>query len=109
MSHLSRRSVLKSGLTALMAGMASESRPAWAASPSPLERAKQFPLRPKTRERILAGHRAILDELKPTPSQLDRGLSLHYNSFVADMQGNISGQTGARQAPVGRADVDAIA
>ena len=90
MKHPSRRSLLQSGLVALLAGAGVGSNPAWAGSPSPLERAKQFALRPKTRDRILAGHQAILDELKPTRSQLDRGLSLHYDSYVADMQGNIS-------------------
>ncbi len=90
MSRVSRRTILESSLAAMVAGTALGPRSSWAASRSPLERAKQFPLRPKIRERIQAGHRAILDELRPTPAQLDRGLELHYESFVADMQGNVS-------------------
>jgi membrane dipeptidase len=90
MSRLSRRAMLKSSLAAVVAGTAVGPRRSLAASRSPLERASQFPLRPKIRDRILAGHQAILDELRPTPAQLDRGLQLHYDSFVADMQGNIS-------------------
>ena len=33
--------------------------------------------------------RVILDELKPTKAQISRGLELHYNSFVADVQGSV--------------------
>ena len=33
--------------------------------------------------------RVILDELKPTKAQINRGLELHYNSFVADVQGSV--------------------
>lgn len=90
MSPASRRAMLKSSLAALVAGTTIGPRRSLAASRSPLERAKQFPLRPKIRERILAGHQAILDELRPTRAQLDRGLDLHYDSFVADLQGNVS-------------------
>lgn len=90
MSHVSRRTVLKSSLAAVVAGAAVGPRRAAAESLSPLERAQAFPLRPRIRDRILAGHQAILGELKPTAAQLDRGLALHYGSFVADMQGNIS-------------------
>ena len=57
---------------------------------TPQDRAAQYTIRPEIRQRIDAGHQAILDELKPTKAQLDRGLELHYNSFVADAQGNIS-------------------
>ena len=56
----------------------------------PLGRASKYKLRPRTRERIQAGHEAILAELKPTKAQLERGLELHYESFVADTQGGIS-------------------
>lgn len=56
----------------------------------PRERVKKSRFRPKIRDRILAGHRAILDELKPTKAQLDRGLQLHYTSYVADAQGGVS-------------------
>lgn len=57
---------------------------------TPMERADKFRLRPKTRDRILAGHKVILDELKPTKAQVDRGLQLHYDAFVADSQGDVS-------------------
>ncbi len=40
-------------------------------------------------ERIEAGREAILAELKPTSSQIRRGLDLHYTSFVAEVQGNV--------------------
>ena len=55
----------------------------------PLARARDFSVRHETLERIRAGHRVILDELKPTRAQIDRGLELHYNSFVADVQGSV--------------------
>jgi hypothetical protein len=87
MARCSRRAVLQSGLAAVVAGMGVGRA---AASVSPLERARQSPLREKTRARILAGHQAILDELKPSRAQLERGLELHYHSPVADMQGNVS-------------------
>ena len=56
---------------------------------APLERAREFRVRRETLERIEAGHQVILDELKPTQAQIDRGLELHYNSFVADVQGSV--------------------
>ena len=55
----------------------------------PLERARDFSVRHETLERIRAGHQVILDELKPTKAQISRGLELHYNSFVADVQGSV--------------------
>ncbi len=57
---------------------------------TPFERASKYKLRPQTRQRIQAGHDAILAELKPTKAQLQRGLELHYSSFVGDSQGGIS-------------------
>ena len=54
-----------------------------------LARAGRVRVRPETLERIRAGHRVILDELQPTQAQIDRGLELHYNSFVADVQGSV--------------------
>ncbi len=63
-----------------------------AAQPSglpPLERARGLRVRPETLARIRAGHQAILDELKPTAAQVERGLELHYSSFVADVQGSV--------------------
>ena len=55
----------------------------------PLARARGLRVRQETLERIRAGHQVILDELKPTQAQIDRGLALHYNSFVADVQGSV--------------------
>ena len=55
----------------------------------PLERARDFRVRHETLERIRAGHQVILDEIKPTKAQINRGLELHYNSFVADVQGSV--------------------
>ena len=55
----------------------------------PLARARDFSVRHGTLERIRAGHQVILDELKPTRAQINRGLELHYNSFVADVQGSV--------------------
>ncbi len=55
----------------------------------PLARASDFRVRKETLERICAGHQVILDELKPTKAQVSRGLELHYNSFVADVQGSV--------------------
>ena len=54
-----------------------------------LARAGHVRVRPETLARIRAGHRVILDELKPTQAQIERGLELHYNSFVADVQGSV--------------------
>ena len=55
----------------------------------PLARAHDFSVRHETLARIRAGHQVILDELKPTKAQISRGLELHYNSFVADVQGSV--------------------
>jgi len=57
---------------------------------APEDRARGYSIRPQIWERIAAGHRAILDELKPTKKQIDHGLELHYSSYVADVQGNVS-------------------
>ena len=56
---------------------------------APLERARDYCVRHGTLDRIRAGHQVILDELKPTNAQIERGLELHYNSFVADVQGSV--------------------
>ena len=55
----------------------------------PLARAHDLRVRQETLARIRAGHQVILDELKPSQAQIDRGLELHYNSFVADVQGSV--------------------
>ncbi|MFH1269422.1 MAG: membrane dipeptidase [Planctomycetota bacterium] len=82
-----RRTFLEAALLSLGAGMtASGAQPAV----SPLERAAKYRLRPKTLKRIEAGHQAFLNELKPTKAQIDRGLQLHYDSFVGDAQGGVS-------------------
>jgi len=58
--------------------------------PTPLESSLKFRLRNKTLERIRAGYQVILDELKPTKAQIERGLEIHFNSYVADVQGAMS-------------------
>jgi len=55
----------------------------------PLAQARGLRVRQETLDRIRAGHQVILDELTPTKAQIDRGLELHYNSFVADAQGSV--------------------
>ena len=55
----------------------------------PLSRARDLRVRQATLDRIRAGHQVILAELKPTQAQIDHGLELHYNSFVADVQGSV--------------------
>ncbi len=52
-----------------------------------LEDLSRVPLRPDIRERVEAGRKTILDELTPTRAQLERGLELHYNSYVVDLMG----------------------
>jgi len=80
---ISRRDFLITSTAAVVAATGG------AAVASPLQRAAKFRLRPKMVQRIEASHRAILDELKPTRQQIEHGLELHYNSFVADVQGNV--------------------
>ncbi len=64
--------------------------PAWAATiPSAAAAAKQpaQTASPRLKEYIEGAKRAILDELNPTRSQLERGLELHRNSVVCDLYG----------------------
>ena len=60
-----------------------------ATSADPMERARAFRVRPRTLERIVAGRDAFLAEVKPTRAQIRRGLELHFDSFVADVQGSV--------------------
>ena len=50
------------------------------------------------RDRIEAGRATILKELQPTRAQLEHGLQLHYDSYVADLMGCVwtSAPVGAR-------------
>ena len=57
-------------------------------SPTPEDFVKDR-LRKKLVERVEVGRRIILDELKPTRAQLQHGLELHYDSYVADMMGAV--------------------
>ena len=50
---------------------------------------RQFQLRKETAERVEVGRQIILDELKPTQAQLQRGLDLHFNSYVAEVMGSL--------------------
>ncbi|HUT95089.1 MAG TPA: membrane dipeptidase [Thermoguttaceae bacterium] len=86
----SRRDFLCASLVGVGAGAAAVAGTAQPPIVDPAERVSKCRLRPAVRDRILAGHRAILDELKPTKAQLDRGLQLHYTSCAADAQGGIS-------------------
>lgn len=88
-SIISRRKLLTAST---LAAAAFAARPA---SALPLEKAGEFRLRPKIKERIEAGHRVILDEIKPTRQQIEHGLELHYSSFVADVQGSVPVVTNA--------------
>jgi len=81
---LSRRSFLASAPLVAAAGGAEKAMCA-----DPIERMKAFRVRPQTIQRIAAGRDAFLNEVKPTPAQLQRGLELHYDSFVADVQGSV--------------------
>ena len=84
---VSRRTFLEAAVVAMGAGTSvSANEPALA----PMDRAAKYGLRPKTLARIRAGHQAFLDEQKPTKAQIDRGLQLHYDSFVGDTQGGVS-------------------
>ena len=61
----------------------------------------KYRLRTKLAQRVQAGRQIILEELKPSQSQLQHGLELHYDSYVADMMGavyiaNSAGQPGDR-------------
>ncbi|HUS81322.1 MAG TPA: membrane dipeptidase [Armatimonadota bacterium] len=58
-------------------------------TPLPADGVDASALRPDVIERIRAGHQALLDEIKPTRAQLRRGLELHYDSYVGDVQGSI--------------------
>ena len=48
---------------------------------------RQVALRPEIRKVVEASRQVILDELKPNRSQLERGLELHYSSYVTDVCG----------------------
>lgn len=50
---------------------------------------RPFRLRKETAERVEAGRQIILEELKPNPAQLRRGLDLHFNSYVAEVMGSL--------------------
>ena len=88
MTAMSRRTLLGTGFLALGANLAAGTQNQGVVLP--IERAARHPLRPKIRKRIQAGHQVLLDELKPTKAQIDRGLQLHYDSFVGDAQGSVS-------------------
>ncbi len=55
-------------------------------NPAP-EDYRQISLRPEIRKVVEASRQVILDELKPNRSQLERGLELHYSSYVTDVCG----------------------
>jgi len=87
-TRLTRRALLTgASLTAATVAAAGETKKANSADP--IERARAFRVRPQTLPRIAQGRDAFLAEVKPTPAQLKRGLELHYDSFVADVQGSV--------------------
>ena len=55
-----------------------------------LENYTHYSLRKKVHDMVAESQEAILDELKPTDAQLQRGLELHFNNYVADLQGSIN-------------------
>ena len=57
-------------------------------TPTPEDFAKPR-LRKKLFDRVLEGRQIILEELKPSRDQLQHGLELHYDSYVADMMGAV--------------------
>lgn len=56
--------------------------------PSPKD-FKSFRFRKAIMERIETAAQMILDELKPTRAQLEHGLQLHYDAYVAELMGCI--------------------
>jgi len=85
-SNVSRRCFLTG---ALLAATMPAGGAATVNSNDPIERARGFRVRPQTLERIVAGREAFLAEMKPTKAQIARGLELHFDSFVADVQGSV--------------------
>ena len=60
----------------------------WTQGSNPVpEDYRQVSLRPEIRKVVEASRQVLLDELKPNRSQLERGLELHYSSYVADVCG----------------------
>ena len=82
--NLSRRGFLGGALLGSVAPYVYSQRH----SPTPEDFTKHR-LRKKLAERVQAGRQIILEELKPTRAQLQHGLELHYDSYVADMMGAV--------------------
>ena len=72
---------------ASLAGAALPTR-VWAQGADPVpEDYRPVSLRPEIRKVVEASRQVVLEELKPNRSQLERGLALHYSSYVADVVG----------------------
>ena len=84
--RVSRRAFLAGASLSSAAAAGETTKPK---SPDLIEQAQALPFRKQTLERILAGHEAFLQEVKPSPAQLRDGLELHYDSFVGEVQGAI--------------------
>ena len=83
MNKLSRRGFVGASL----AGAALPTR-VWTQRSHPVpEDFRPVSLRPEIRKVVDACRHAALEELKPTRSQLERGIELHYSSYVADLCG----------------------
>ena len=78
----------------LLAGMGVAGlSPAWAGGATSAGAAAKQPSRtvsPRLREYVEGAKQAILEELKPTKNQLERGLELHRNTVVCDLYGGAS-------------------
>ena len=82
MPRFSRRGFLGSALV----GSAAPYIAIGQGSPTPQD-VQPVTLRNDIQERVNAGRQTFLDEVRPTRSQLERGLDLHYSSYVVDLMG----------------------
>ena len=85
MNKISRRGFVGTSL----AGAALPTR-VWTQRSNPVpEDYRPVSLRPEIQKLVEASRHVVLDELKPSRSQLERGLELHYSSYVADANGGL--------------------
>ena len=75
------------------------------------DRLDKTSLTPAHKRRLLASQEKFLGEVKPSQSQIEHGLALHYESFVGDAQGSIPactpGAINAQRLDQELADLDA--
>ena len=77
----SRRDFLAAAAIGAAVGTAATGEATEPTVTDPLQRARKYGLRPATRDRIKAGHEAVLAELKPTRAQRERGLALRSSTM----------------------------